>query len=54
MPKVVISDTSVLILFHKIEHLSLLKKVYGELTTTPEIADEFGEELPKWIKIEYV
>jgi len=54
MLRIVISDTSTLILFHKIEHLSLLKKVYGELTTTPEIAEEFGEELPKWIKVESV
>lgn len=54
MPKIVISDTSTLILFHKIGHLSLLKKVYQELTTTHEIAKEFGEKLPKWIKIESV
>jgi len=54
MPKIVISDTSTLILFHKIDHLSLLKKVYQELITTPEIAKEFGEKLPKWIKIESV
>ena len=54
MPKIVISDTSTLILFHKIDHLSLLKEVYQELTTTPEIAKEFGEKLPKWIKVEAV
>lgn len=54
MPKIVISDTSTLIIFHKIEHLNLLEKVYGELITTPEIAKEFGEELPKWIKIQFV
>ena len=28
--------------------------MYGELTTTPEIADEFGEDLPDWIKIQSV
>lgn len=54
MLKVVISDTSTLILFHKIEQLNLLEKVYGELFTTPEIAMEFREELPKWIKIQSV
>ena len=54
MPNIIISDTSTLILFHKIEHLNLLEKVYGQLITTPEIADEFGEELPKWIKIHSV
>ena len=25
------------------------EKVYGKLVTTPEIAMEFGEELPDWI-----
>lgn len=54
MHKTVISDTSTLILFHKIEHLDLLEKVYGELITTPEIAEEFGEELPIWIRIQSV
>lgn len=54
MPKIVISDTSTLILFHKIDEFNLLQKVYGELITTPEIAMEFGEELPVWIKIQSV
>jgi len=54
MPKIVISDTSTLILFQKIEEFNLLKKVYGELITTPEIAEEFGEKLPDWIKIQSV
>lgn len=52
MPKTVISDTSALILFHKIDEFILLQKVYGELITTPEIAKEFGEVLPDWIKIQ--
>jgi len=54
MPKIVISDTSTLILFHKIDEFTLLQKVYGELITTPEIAEEFGEDLPDWIKIQSV
>ena len=54
MPKVVISDTSTLILFQKIDEFNLLHKVYGELYTTPEIAEEFGEKLPDWIKIQAV
>jgi predicted nucleic acid-binding protein len=54
MPKIVISDTSTLILFHKIDEFSLLQKVYGDLITTPEIAEEFGEDLSDWIKIQSV
>ena len=54
MHKIVISDTSSLIIFHKIDRLSLLEQVYGELITTPEIAEEFGEKLPEWVKIQPV
>lgn len=52
MHKIVISDTSTLILFYKIEEFELLHQVYGELLTTPEIAKEFGEIMPEWIKIQ--
>jgi predicted nucleic acid-binding protein len=54
MPKIIISDTSTLILFHKIGEFNLLQKIYVELMTTPEIADEFGEKLPEWIIIQEV
>ncbi len=54
MRRVIISDTSTLILFHKIEELSILRGVYGEILTTPEVAEEFGEELPNWIEIKSV
>jgi predicted nucleic acid-binding protein len=54
MPKIVISDTSTLILLQKIDEFNLLRKVYSELITTPEIAEEFGEILPDWIKIQEV
>lgn len=51
MHKTIISDTSCLILFDKIEELPLLQKVYGSLVTTPQIAMEFGAPLPEWIEI---
>ncbi len=54
MPKVIISDTSTLILLHKIEELDILNKVYGQVFTTPEVADEFGVELPQWIEVKSV
>ena len=40
--------------FKKINELNLLKEVYGELITTPEIAEEFGEKLPNWVKVQAV
>ncbi len=54
MPDIVISDTSCLILLDKIKELDLLKKVYKNIVTTPEVAREFVEELPEWIKLESV
>jgi len=54
MPKIVISDTSTLILFQKIDEFDLLKKVYGNLITTPEVVEEYGDELPNWIEIKDV
>lgn len=54
MHKMVISDTSCLILFHKIGELDILRKVYETVTTTPEVAEEFGYVLPDWIRIEDV
>ena len=54
MPKVVISDKSWLIILHKIGELDLLRKVYDAVSTTPEVAQEFMEILPDWIKIERV
>ncbi|MDP3181015.1 MAG: DUF3368 domain-containing protein [Bacteroidota bacterium] len=50
----VISDTCCLILFHKIGELDILRKVYETVTTTPEVAEEFGYVLPDWIRIEDV
>ncbi len=54
MPKVIITDTSVLILFQKISRLDLLQNIYEEIITTPEIAAEYGNDLPVWIKIQVV
>jgi predicted nucleic acid-binding protein len=54
MHNIVISDTSTLILLHKINEFDLLKGVYGKLITTHEIAYEFGEQLPDWITIQSV
>ena len=51
MPNVIISDTTCLILFQKIDKLDILRQVYHDIITTPEVAKEFGDELPDWIKI---
>ncbi|MEO6723075.1 MAG: DUF3368 domain-containing protein [Ferruginibacter sp.] len=51
MHKAIISDTSCLILLEKIGELELLRKLFGTIITTQEVADEFGLPLPSWIEI---
>jgi len=51
MQKVIISDTSCLILLDKIGELELLNKLFGTIITTNEVAKEFGQTLPYWVEI---
>lgn len=51
MPKTIISDTSCFIILTNIGELELLHKVFGQVITTPEIAEEYGEILPEWVEI---
>jgi predicted nucleic acid-binding protein len=50
----IISDTSCFIVLSNIGELHLLQRLYGEVITTPEIAKEYGEELPEWVNIQEV
>ena len=52
MQKIIVSDTSCLILLHKIGHLSLLKSLFGKITITSIIANEYGQRLPDFISVE--
>jgi predicted nucleic acid-binding protein len=52
MPKNIVSDTSCLILLDKLGRIGLLKSLFGEITITTIIADEFGKEIPEFIRIE--
>ena len=51
MHKTIISDTSCFIILTNIGELDLLHKVYGQIVTTIDIANEFGEPLPDWVEI---
>lgn len=51
MPKTIISDTSCLIILTNIGELELLHNLYGQITTTLDIATEYGETLPEWVEI---
>lgn len=50
----VITDTSCFILLDKIGAFTLLKELYQNVITTPEIAKEFGEALPTWVIVQPV
>jgi len=49
--KLIISDTSCFITLSNIGELELLQLLYKQIVTTPEIAQEFGENLPDWVEI---
>ncbi|MCC6281629.1 MAG: DUF3368 domain-containing protein [Saprospiraceae bacterium] len=54
MEKIIISDTTCLILLSKLGVLDLLRSLFSTVTITPEVGREFGEELPDWILVESV
>jgi len=51
MPVAVITDASCIILLDKIGRIDLLQKLYGNLLLTPEVAKEFGGQLPQWFTV---
>jgi len=52
MQKIIVSDTSCLILLNKIGKLFLLKSLFGNVAINQIIANEFVDVLPDFIKIE--
>jgi predicted nucleic acid-binding protein len=52
MQKIIVSDTSCLILLDKIKQLDLLHALFNRITITQIIAGEFGKQLPAYIQIE--
>ena len=54
MHRVVIADTSCLIIFEKIEAFWILNNLYNEVIITDVILNEYGSTLPSWIKVEKV
>jgi predicted nucleic acid-binding protein len=52
MPKVIISDTSCLIILNNIGELDLLRRLYKTVIITQDILSEYGEKLPEWIEVQ--
>ena len=51
MHKTIVSDTSCFIVLDNIGELDLLKHLYGNIITTPDVANEYGKILPDWVEI---
>ncbi len=51
MKRIIISDTSCLIVLSKINALDILHKLFGEVWITEEVRNEFGDHLPNWFVI---
>jgi len=51
MSKIIVSDTSCLILLDKLNLLFILKELFQEIAITPEIEKEYGQHLPEWVKV---
>ena len=54
MKKVVISDTSCLIVLSKIGMLEVLQTLFGEVLISETVRNEYGEDLPDWIIVKRV
>ena len=52
--KIVITDASCFITLDKIDGLHLLRSLYKQVLTTPEIAAEYGKRLPEWVDVKAV
>jgi uncharacterized protein len=50
--KTIISDTSCLIAFDRINQLEILHHVFDSIVTTSTVQQEFGKVLPEWINIQ--
>jgi len=52
MQKIIVSDTSCLILLQKIHQLNLLKDLFGKIIITQEVQNEFNGTLPDFFAIQ--
>ncbi|WP_138483684.1 DUF3368 domain-containing protein [Dyadobacter bucti] len=51
LESLVIADTSCLILLSKVDELDILRANYRRILITPEIAEEFNQDIPDWIEV---
>lgn len=51
MPRIILADTSCLIILDKVGETKVLQALYGNIHITSIIAQEFGKMLPDWINV---
>lgn len=51
MQRIIVADTSCLILLQKIQGLDLLRELFAEISITKEVAEEFNVELPDFFRV---
>ena len=51
LERIIIADTSCLIILSNIGYLDLLQKLYEKVTVTTEICVEFADKLPDWFVV---
>tara|TARA_R110002096_G_scaffold401698_1_gene598695 strand:+ start:2468 stop:2710 length:243 start_codon:yes stop_codon:yes gene_type:complete len=51
MAEIIISDTSCLIAYQRIDRLDILQKLFHEVIITEQVLSEFGYAVPEWIKV---
>ena len=52
--RVVVSDTSCFIALSRLNEFETLRRVFATVITTEEVAAEFREPLPEWIRVQPV
>lgn len=50
----VIADTSCLIVLNRTNLIHILRDLYGNIIVTDEVASEYGNALPQWVRVENV
>jgi predicted nucleic acid-binding protein len=51
---IIVADASCLIVLQNIGELTLLQKLFHEISITEEVSSEFGLPLPEWVKVRSV
>ncbi len=54
MERTIICDTSCLLVLEEIKKLDILREIFTEIITTPQVEKEFEYPLPEWIRIQQV